>query len=316
MLVLGDCAGLVTAGPKARRLAQARRAGLPVPDGLVLLPDAPLPTEAELMAALGALAGAAGPTAPGPRRWVVRSSALAEDLAGHSAAGLFRSVVGVTQAKLLPAIQAVRDSGDSELVRLALGGPVPVAVLIQPLVDAARLGVLYRSQLGELRCEERDAGAPEWSEVTVSHYGPSERGPLPLGAEELARLVEAESQSLKPAAIYAEYAVAASGQVTFLQVRPAPLSEADDGFVLPGDKDLIYTLDHEHNPDPLSAAQQGLVTAVADLVPWLLQRSVRGYLYVATSSAAGRPAQSAAPLTRESFTTSILPACEAVLGPP
>jgi hypothetical protein len=57
MMVLGGCAGLVTAGPKARRLAQARRAGLPVPDGLVLLPDEPLPTEAELVAALGALGG-------------------------------------------------------------------------------------------------------------------------------------------------------------------------------------------------------------------------------------------------------------------
>ncbi len=316
MMVLGGCAGLVTAGPKARRLAQARRAGLPVPDGLVLLPDEPLPTEAELVAALLSLGGVAGPTAPSPPLWVVRSSALAEDLAGHSAAGLFRSVVGVTQAKLLPAIQAVRDSGDSELVRLALGGPVQVAVLIQPLIEAARLGVLYRSQLGELRCEEREAGAPEWSEVTVSHYGPSERGPLPLGAAQLARLVEAESKSQKPTAIYAEYAVAASAEVTFLQVRPAPLSEADDGFVLPDDKDHIYTLDHEHNPDPLSAAQQGLVTAVADLVPWLLQRPVRGYLYVATRSAAGRPPPSAPTQTREVFTTTILPTCEAILGPP
>jgi len=311
MQALRDCATLAAAGPKAQRLARALRAGIPVPDGVVLLPGEPLPTAAELASALLTLGiGASNPQAP----LVVRSSALAEDLAGHSAAGLFVSVSTVLPSAVLPAIETVRRSGDSNLVQMALGGPVPVAVLIQPQVAALRLGVLYRSQLGELRCEEREAGAPEWADVSVSNHAPDELSALSIGAARLARLVAAEQDPPRPVAIYAEYAVSGSGQVTFLQARPAPLHLDQDGFALSDDRNLTYCLDHEHNPDPLSSAQQGLVAVVADLVPWLKQRPVQGYLYWATT-AAKRPA-STVNHTREIFTTTILPTCEAMLSPP
>lgn len=314
MLALGDCTALAEAGPKAMRLAQARALGLPVPDGLVLLPDDPVPSYEALAAALSRL-GSAVP------RYVVRSSAQAEDRAGQSAAGLFHSVLNVSASDIASAIAAVRRSGHSPLVQAALGGPVPVAVLIQPQVPAARLGVLYRSQHGDLRCEERDADAPEWSDVTVSRYAATEKSPLSVGAAALAQLVAHESanssanSSERSVAIYAEYAVTASGQIVFLQVRPAPAQSDDQDFALPTETTLTYVLDQEHNPDPLSSAQQGLVDAVADLVPWLRQRSVYGYLYWAVAERAERPTTSVTH-TRETFTTSILPTCEALLSPP
>ena len=70
----------------------------------------------------------------------------------------------------------------------------------------------------------------------------------------------------------------------------------------------------EHNPDPLSSAQQGLVDVVADLVPWLRQRAVCGYLYWAVDPNSKRPTTSVCH-TRETFHSSILPTCEALLIP-
>lgn len=313
MHALRDCTELSEAGPKAQRLARALRAGIAVPDGVVLLPNEPLPSPEELASALLGL----GVTALDPSaRLVVRSSALTEDLAGHSAAGLFVSVVGAAPSEVLAEIETVRRSGDSDLVRMALGGSAKVAVLIQRQVPAARLGVLYRSQHGDLRCEEREAAAPEWADVTVSRHAHDEVGPLTLGAAQLALLVSTELGAGEPAAvaIYAEYAVSDSGQVTFLQVRPAPRRSDYQGFALSDDHELTYVLDQEHNPDPMSAAQQGLVAVVADLVPWLRQRPVCGYLFWATTT--GHRPPPTMTQTREVFTTTILPTCEAMLSPP
>lgn len=305
MLALGDCTALAEAGPKAMRLAQARALGVTVPDGLVLLADDPLPSQDVLVAALSKLD-------PDATRFVVRSSAQAEDRAGQSAAGLFHSVTNVSAHDVQSAIEAVRQSGSSDLVSVALGGPVPVAVLIQPQVAAMRLGVLYRSQHGDLRCEERDAETPEWSDVTVTRYAAAEHSPLSVGATALFELLAKESTA--PVAMYAEYAVTASGQIVFLQARPAPAQRDDEDFALPTDTALTYVLDQEHNPDPLSSAQQGLVDVVADLVPWLRQRAVCGYLYWAVDPNSKRPTTSVCH-TRETFHSSILPTCEALLIP-
>jgi phosphohistidine swiveling domain-containing protein len=305
MLALGDCTALAEAGKKALRLAQARALGVTVPDGLVLLADDPLPSQDAVVAALSKLD-------PNATRFVVRSSAQAEDRAGQSAAGLFHSVTNVPAHDVQSAIEAVRQSGSSDLVSVALGGPVPVAVLIQPQVPAARLGVLYRSQHGDIRCEERDADTPEWSDVTVTRYAATETCPTSSGAATLSALIAQESTV--PVAIYAEYAVTPSGQIVFLQARPAPAQRDDEDFALPTETALTYVLDKEHNPDPLSSAQQGLVDVVADLVPWLRQRAVCGYLYWAVDPKSKRPTTSACH-TRETFHTAILPTCEAILGP-
>ncbi len=310
MIALRDCVALAEAGPKAQRLARGLVLGLPVPDAVVVLPSEPLPSLVDLQ---GVLEGLRQSPWESSTRYVVRSSALAEDLAGQSAAGLFLSVVGVPLEEVAAAIEQVRTSGETALVKMALGHSIPVAVIIQRQVEAARLGVLYRSQHGDLRCEERDASAPEWTDVTVSRYGPEEVNPLVALAGQLVTLLSSEQPGHGPSALYAEYAVSSLGKPIFLQVRPAPIQRQPSGFALPDDDQSAYALDQEHNPDPLSAAQQGLVEAVADLVPWLRQRAVQGYLYFAQATGKKPPVMQSQ--TREVFTTTILPSCEAMLGP-
>ena len=139
--------------------------------------------------------------------------------------------------------------------------------------------------------------------MTVIRYGAGEVNQLSEGAAQLATLLSAEEHTAEPVAIYAEYAVTKSGLVTFCKRdRPCPPTRSP-AFVIDDDREHSFRLDQEHNPDPLSAAQQGLVDAVADLVPWLRQRVVRGYLYYA--QVAGKKPQVMQCQTREVFTTTI-----------
>ena len=137
MRKLLDCQHCDEAGRKVQRLARALAAGLPVLDGVVLLPEEPLPTAAELSAALCRTSdeNAAPPVTLEPR-FVVRSSAQAEDQLGRSAAGLFLSLTNVPLARVRAAAAEVRASGRSALILDYCGQHVPVAVLIQPMVQA------------------------------------------------------------------------------------------------------------------------------------------------------------------------------------
>ena len=86
MLALRDCATFAAAGPKACRLSRALAMGISVPDGVVILPSEPLPSFESLQKRSRGWEKSVGigDAVCGPR-----SSALAEDLAGQSAAGLF-----------------------------------------------------------------------------------------------------------------------------------------------------------------------------------------------------------------------------------
>lgn len=315
MLWLRECTDNTDVGPKARRLAQALRLGLRIPDGLVVLPDEDVDSQG-LAAALTALQGTI---------FAVRSSATREDLPGRSAAGLFVSRTQVPAAAVAEAVQAVRQSGQSQAVQLYCSCAVPVAVLIQPMVPAERLGVLYidldRDRDGSALCEERPASAPEWASVTTRALPAGSDSPLAVGAHRLAELLREESGAR---AAYVEYALERDGAVTFLQVRPAPPSPQRQWPVTPGEEDsgLVYVHDQEHNPDPLSRAQSGLVEGVADLVPGLHQRVFRGYLYYAeTTSEGGTPpaALGVQPVKlielAERYAHDIVPTCEALLQP-
>lgn len=311
MLWLRECAQTLDRadlGPKARRLAVARAEGLPVPDGFVVLPDEALDEE-QLAANLRRLTAARG-------LFAVRSSAAQEDLAGRSAAGLFLSRTHVPPDQVAQAIRDVRESGRSEAVVSYCGQPVPVAVLVQPMLAAERLGVLHVGTDGKATCEERLAEAPEWVNVTTRALPVSDGSPLATGARKLAALLGAS-------AAYIEYGLEPDGTAWFLQVRPAPPAPAPSDWpplAEPEGQGLVYVHDQEHNPDPLSAAQSGLVDGVADLAPALRQRVYGGYLYYAERPGTAPKADDPGEIGKigelgERYAAEIVPACEALLLP-
>ncbi len=130
-------------GGKAMGLARLVRHGFQVPDFFVLHADVPEEALDEALDAAVELFGAAG-----WERAAVRSSAVAEDSAEHSFAGMFETVLGVTDAEgLRAAIRRCRASGDSERVRAYREAnglpPTPVAVVVQEMVAGDASGVLF-----------------------------------------------------------------------------------------------------------------------------------------------------------------------------
>ena len=136
-------------GGKAATLAALLRAGLPVPDGVVLEPaqvDAVADAGVEHRHILDALAAALAP-------WgmlAVRSSGRGEDGAAASFAGQHVTRLGVrpTPGALRAAITAVRNSASAPhavayRARTGLASAPAIAVLVQPLVPASVSGVLF-----------------------------------------------------------------------------------------------------------------------------------------------------------------------------
>ncbi len=113
------------------RLAQL---GLPVPDAVVL----PVGWAGGMEDVVAAAAGLEPPFA-------VRSSAVGEDSAGHSAAGQYMTVTGVREpAALLAAVTRCLESAGSDRVQAYLGGSsAAMAVVIQHQAAAGRSGVAF-----------------------------------------------------------------------------------------------------------------------------------------------------------------------------
>lgn len=152
------------AGGKAATLGRLARAGLAVPEGVVLTTAAAAraleaaglggePAPAEVLAApLPADVEAALATAAArfdTATLAVRSSALAEDLPGASFAGQYESVLGVRGLDALrAAVRRCWASAHSERLRAyssthGQAGASPIAVLIQRQVDADIAGVAF-----------------------------------------------------------------------------------------------------------------------------------------------------------------------------
>lgn len=153
-------ADVARAGGKGANLGELVRMGLPIPDGFVVTTDAYAAIEvpaadrasyetAEIPAALAeAITGAYVALGRGPV--AVRSSATAEDLPGAAFAGqmdTFLNVVG--ERELLDAVRRCWGSLWSEravVYRDRLGmdpAEVPIAVVVQRMVDADAAGVLF-----------------------------------------------------------------------------------------------------------------------------------------------------------------------------
>lgn len=145
---LADAADPRVFGPKAVQLGAALRAGLPVPDGFALShqvvseasghPEA----SARLVADLEHSGIDQNP-------WAVRSSAVGEDSAESSFAGIHLSLLGVRGAFAVAA--AVRDVHASALDAGALAyrnqrglnASVQMAVIVHDLVDSDVAGVMF-----------------------------------------------------------------------------------------------------------------------------------------------------------------------------
>lgn len=114
-------------GAKAAALARAKRAGLPVLPGAVVPVGMPA---AELVPAMN---GAWTVLCADSGALAVRSSSPVEDSATESLAGQFSTVLDVGSAAAVAAAEMV----------LASAAGAPMAVLLQPMVDAATGGVLF-----------------------------------------------------------------------------------------------------------------------------------------------------------------------------
>jgi pyruvate,water dikinase len=134
-------------GGKAVQLASALRAGLPVPDGVALDVDLATRVAAGGQRALAACAEVF--EALGADRVAARSSAVGEDSAGASFAGVHLSRLNVLSTdELLDAVAAIVASASTPLARdyrarLDIAGAPRMAVLIQPLIDADCAGVMF-----------------------------------------------------------------------------------------------------------------------------------------------------------------------------
>ncbi len=130
-------------GGKAYNCTRLRQAGLPVPDGFVIMTDAmdlPIPS-VDLNEALDRF--------PDPTLFAVRSSAADEDSAGHSFAGIHETRLNVTRDGIADAIKACLESVQSPQAlayRHTQGlttDKIQTGVLVQEMIQPVVSGVAF-----------------------------------------------------------------------------------------------------------------------------------------------------------------------------
>jgi phosphohistidine swiveling domain-containing protein len=138
-------------GTKAASLARLAGAGFPVPAGVVVTAAAAADWDQAWTRLRRAVAGFGGRD----RRFAVRSSATAEDLAGASFAGQYETVLDARLDELPDAVRQVVDSAASARVAAYLqahpqaapanspGSGAGMAVLVQVMVPAEAAGVAF-----------------------------------------------------------------------------------------------------------------------------------------------------------------------------
>lgn len=320
-------------GGKAVNLARLIRAGLPVPDGLVVSSEAFRALAGDIdpaeLDAVGHVLGAAADRlarAPIPSaleaevarraaslgpRVAVRSSATFEDRDGGAAAGVFSSYPATAIADVWPMIRAVWASALTPLA----------AIYAQRRAARIEMGVIVQRSVGGevVTIYTRPPGAPDGADVLVQR-GEKVTRVSRAEAERVAdRAHEAHVGQLRLAAlaIRAERAIGAArgadvelvGEM-IVQARPivhptAPARMAAPPSVI---APLVadgrrWTWDVSHNPDPLSLAQTGLVERIdrAQIAPWSL-RVCAGFLY---SAPRGASVPVAPPSSREELSSRV-----------
>lgn len=213
------------AGAKAARLARLRAAGLPVPDGFVLLlpPDEGRPAEPDardaVLAAYRELAGRAGVAAPVV---AVRSSATFEDGPRASAAGLLLTVLGVHGADdLLAAVERCRASGSGDAVRAyRRTGP-----------GAAR--PVGRDRDPDRPSEPAKPGEPDGPGESGEPGGPGEPGESGESGTSLAVLVQLLVPARLSGVAFTAHPVSGDGEVLVVEAVPGLGEPLVSGRVVP-----------------------------------------------------------------------------------
>jgi pimeloyl-ACP methyl ester carboxylesterase/phosphohistidine swiveling domain-containing protein len=148
---------------KAGRLAALRRAGLPVPAGWWVPPEALANGSASRLFA----------TLPRDRRYAVRSSAVDEDQAERTAAGIFHSELEVAPPDLAAACERVAGSGQAEYFN---HGRPPTADRRPPGPETGVSGAPAPSDDGPAKEVEAVADGPRRVEVVVQEMAPRAAG--------------------------------------------------------------------------------------------------------------------------------------------
>jgi pyruvate,water dikinase len=251
-------------GAKAASLARAASAGFPVLPGYVVATWADLERDRPDVERAWARLGAGG------RQLIVRSSSTVEDAERSSMAGRFRSVGGVSGwPSFIEAVDLVRASASDER-----GSEAPMAVLVQPMLDAVRGGVAFGVDpvTGDRRrfVVECVAGSPKRlvdgvetaTHVAVRRSGLRLRRPgRGRGAERLTRrdLFRIAGLTRRAERVFGfpqdiEWAIDAAGHLWLLQSRPVTAigQVATRGPVL-GPGPIAETF-----PEPLSPLEEEL----------------------------------------------------------
>lgn len=124
-------------GGKSAALMQLLRYGAPVPRGFVVTPDADVAAAgSDIMQAYAAM---------GCEYVAVRSSAIGEDSKARSWAGQFESYLYVCGPDIIRRIADCRGSGVTARARAydAVGSAMPIAVIVQQMVDCSVAGVMF-----------------------------------------------------------------------------------------------------------------------------------------------------------------------------
>lgn len=277
LLRLDDAASedAASTGSKAATLARLRRAGFPVPPGVVVPADA-FEVDDDLSAAVvECLTNVEHILGPGP--WAVRSSSTVEDAAHASFAGQFETVLDVDEAGLADAVRRSWRSRRADRVRVyADDGPAPMAVLIQPMIAGDAAGVAFTidpvSGKGHVVIEAvQGLGEPlvsgtalpeRWTVSPDAIERPPGATVLDDGAaHEIAGLARRVADHLGvPQDI--EWAMAA-GKVWLLQARPITTTAERDQDLIPIKAEVPpgrWERDVFHEPVPLSPFGRVLLT--------------------------------------------------------
>jgi pyruvate,water dikinase len=246
-------------GAKAAALAAARRAGFPV------LPGAVLTTALDRGDELPRLSAWRQASEGGSRPVVVRSSSTVEDGRQQSMAGLFTSVVDVrTLDRFEEAVDEVLASGN--VVPLS-GERAPLAVLVQPFLDARVGGVLFGVDPVSGRDDRLVVAAAEGGPValvqgetdgeqaTLTRRGRLVSGSSSLPRRDLRRLArlarKAATRFGGPQDV--EWAIDGEGELWLLQSRPVTAVAARATGPALGPGPVAETF-----PEPLSPLEQDL----------------------------------------------------------